>query len=56
MSKGDRDQRHRPHSGKRCPEAANGGCVACRTGEYKIIDRRKTRHRKVKAIRGSLAE
>lgn len=43
MSKGMRDQRGRSHSGKKCPEAQNGGCVYCRTGEYKKEDRRARR-------------
>lgn len=45
MSKSDRDQRGRPHSGKNCPESVNGGCVSCRTGKYKRIDRRQRRQR-----------
>ncbi len=44
MSKSDRDQRGRPHSGKNCPESANGGCVYCVTGEYKKPARRAARH------------
>lgn len=56
MSKTDRDQRGRPHSGKRCPEAAVGGCVYCRTGEYKRIDTRAARHDKQRAIRWSRNE
>lgn len=54
MSKTHRDQRSRPHSGKRCPEAAGGGCVYCRTGEYKRSDARSRRYGKARAIRESL--
>lgn len=54
MSKTHRDQRSRPHSGKRCPEAAGGGCVYCRTGEYKHASRRTLRQSKNRAIRESL--
>lgn len=43
MSHSDRDQRSRPHSGKNCPESANGGCVYCITGDYKQAARRVER-------------
>lgn len=43
MSRTHRDQPHRPHSGKRCPESRNGGCHWCRTGSYKQVDRRRER-------------
>lgn len=43
MAKSDRDQRHRPHSGKRCPESQNGGCARCQTGDQKPLLRRKAR-------------
>lgn len=43
MSKSERDQRGRRHSGKRCPESQNGGCVWCRTGDQKAGLRRKER-------------
>lgn len=52
MSKSFRDQRGRPHSGKKCPEAQSPlGCVYCRTGEYKRTDRRKNRHDARRAVR-----
>jgi hypothetical protein len=41
MSKGDRDKRGRRGSGKLCPDSQSGGCVYCRTGEYKGINRAK---------------
>lgn len=44
MSKGDRDQRGRLHSTKRCPESQNGGCGYCITGDQKRAARRKERH------------
>jgi hypothetical protein len=44
MSKGDRDQRGRLHSTKRCPESQGGGCDYCITGRSKRAARRKTRH------------
>lgn len=59
MSKSFRDQRSRPHSGKKCPEAKNGGCVYCVTGEYKLPARRSERHGrqgKRAAIQASLNE
>ena len=56
MSKSHRDQRRRPHSGKKCPEAAGGSCVACRTGEYKRADRRALRHSKRQAVRESAGD
>ncbi|QOT19605.1 hypothetical protein [Paenarthrobacter sp. YJN-5] len=43
MSGTDRDQRARPHSGKNCPESANGGCVYCHTGNQKPTLRRRAR-------------
>lgn len=43
MSKGDRDQRGRPHSTKRCPESMNGGCLWCHTGDQKPLLRRRAR-------------
>lgn len=43
MSGTDRDQRSRPHSSKRCPESANGGCVYCHTGDQKLPLRRQAR-------------
>ncbi|WP_422759165.1 hypothetical protein [Paenarthrobacter sp. C1] len=43
MSGTDRDQRGRPHSGKNCPESANGGCVYCHTGNQKPTLRRRAR-------------
>ena len=43
MSRSHRDRRGRPHSDKKCPESANGGCVYCRTGSYKKQDRRVRR-------------
>lgn len=54
MSKTHHDQRSRPHSGKRCPEAAGGGCVYCRTGQYKHASRRTLRQSKNRVIRESL--
>lgn len=56
MSKTFRDQRGRPHSGKRCPEAAAGGCVFCRTGEFKRVDARRVRRAKGRHIRQSQDE
>jgi hypothetical protein len=44
VSRSDRDQRHRLHSAKACPEAAVGGCNACVTGDYKRPGRRRDRH------------
>jgi len=44
MSKGNRDQRGRPRSTKHCPEAKNGGCDYCVTGDCKRAARRKDRH------------
>jgi len=44
MSKGNRDQRGRPRSTKHCPEAKNGGCDYCVTGNCKRAARRKDRH------------
>lgn len=43
MSGTDRDRRGRPHSGKLCPESANGGCVYCHTGDQKPQLRRRAR-------------
>jgi len=43
MSDTDRDQRGRRRSGKRCPEAQNGGCNYCITGDCKQAARRQTR-------------
>lgn len=59
MGKSYRDQRARPHSGKKCPESANGGCVYCVTGDYKLPARRSERngrHGKRAAIQASLNE
>lgn len=56
MSNSRRDQRRRPRSGKKCPEAASGGCAYCRTGEYKDHDSRKMRYSKRSAIRSSIQE
>lgn len=56
MSKGFRDQRARPHSGKNCPEARNGGCDYCVTGEYKLPARRSERRGKRAAIQASINE
>lgn len=50
MSKSDRDQRGRPHSGKHCPEAQSGGCIYCVTGEYKEPARRAARQRQTSVI------
>lgn len=50
MSHSDRDQRGRPHSGKRCPESRNGGCVYCHTGDQKPHLRRKQRRAEAEAI------
>lgn len=44
MSKSKRDQRARPHSGKRCPESRNRGCVWCKTGDQKKRLRRTERY------------
>lgn len=55
MAKSDRDQRGRRHSGKSCPEAQNGGCCYCRTGEYKRSARRTERHRQHRHITEQLA-
>lgn len=43
MSGTDRDRRGRPHSNKRCPESANGGCIYCHTGDQKPTLRRRAR-------------
>ena len=50
MSGTDRDKRGRAHSGKRCPEAQNGGCIYCLTGEYKRPERRRDRHDAKRAL------
>ena len=54
MSKSNRDQRRRPASGKKCPEAASGGCVYCRTGEYKRSDARSRRQDGKRLVRAEL--
>lgn len=51
MSGSDRDRRGRPHSGKSCPESANGGCVYCRTGDQKPTLRRRARRAAKRASR-----
>ena len=54
MSKSNRDQRRRPASGKKCPEAASGGCVYCRTGEYTRSDARSRRQAGKRLVRAEL--
>lgn len=56
MSKSDRDQRGRPHSGKHCPEAQSGGCIYCVTGEYKEPARRSARQRQASFIAEGLGD
>lgn len=51
MSKSDRDQRGRTHSGKKCPESRNGGCAYCRTGDYKRSAQRTERRQKLDQIK-----
>ena len=51
MSDSRRDQRGRLKSGKRCPEAQNGGCAYCITGDCKRDDRRRNRREARREIR-----
>lgn len=51
MSRSHRDQRRRPHSGKKCPESASGGCSWCGTGAYKRAAARAARQSKRREIR-----
>lgn len=51
MSRSNRDQRRRPHSGKKCPESAAGGCAWCGTGSYKRAAARTARQGKRRMIR-----
>lgn len=56
MSNSDRDQRGRPHSGKKCPESRSGGCAYCHTGDQKLTERRKQRTANKRLVRQGLAE
>lgn len=56
MSHSDRDQRGRPHSGKRCPESRNGGCVWCKTGDQKAHLRRVERRNGTSEITEQVAQ
>lgn len=51
MARGHRDQRGRLPSTKRCPEAQNGGCSYCITGDQKRSARRAERRTKHDQIR-----
>ena len=56
MSNSHRDQRGRPHSGKKCAESRIGGCPHCHTGDQKVTERRKRRTRGKRLIRQGLAD